>query len=432
MPVFRKPAQRGNEVDTMTQPELVEQSAQVVQNGRLALLVGRDPEPLSALLGDIAIAMMEFGADVIRIDALTANGPADIVSALCEYLGVSGQDLMTGLRIRGETGNAVCLVIDNGECLEGKALDVLRNLLEGTSGGVGVLLGGEPDLALYIEDAAIKPMLESDIDGLGLVAADEEPVAAPGLMAQLPWRHLAAAAGLGLLVWLFWPGKQTSAPDVRELNLPPVPGETATADDQPPAPEKDPLAKVHMEQETPYQPLDDHARPVDPEPAAAPTPEPVSKPAPAPAPEPKPEPKPAPKPTPKPTPKPAPKPKPAPVEQPAAKPAPPPALSGLSAELGYHQEEWLLTQPGSHWMLQVALATSEDSARQLLDQIGRSKSAYYRAERNGRHVYIVLAGPWSSRDAALAGKGSLPASLQSLGPFPRDLAGIHKEIGVTP
>lgn len=424
------------ESNALSQEEIVENVSRIVQSGRLALLTSEEPGLLSSTLGDIAVSMMDFGADVIRMDALDANTPADIISTLCSYLGVSGQDLMSGLRIRGETGNPVCMVVDNSECLEGKSLDVLRKLVEGTSCGIGVLLGGEPDLNLYVCDAGIPASLSLDLDEQGLLTPADHDDDAPSVVSQLPWRHLAAAAGLGLLIWLFWPSeKSDQSGDIRQLELPVSVSEDANAD------------KPANDQSALDYPSDSEAvvaegskvfnskgelttrANVNEEPIQAPkqvkselgssaqqaTVAAEPKPAPVKAPEPAPAPKPVVKaPTPKPTPKPA--------------PAKPPELTGLSAELGYHQEEWILTRAGSEWLMQVALATNEEGARQLLDQIGRSKSVYYRADRNGRSVYIVLAGPWASRDAAVAGKMTLPASLRALGPFPRQVSGIQKEI----
>ena len=105
-----------------------------------------------------------------------------------------------------------------------------------------------------------------------------------------------------------------------------------------------------------------------------------------------------------------------------------PAMSGLDAELGYRRDEWLLTAPAEQWMLQVTLASSEDSARALADRLGTERSAYYRAQRNGRNVFIVLFGPFESRAAAAEGRGQLPADLAAAGPFPRQISTIQDEM----
>lgn len=381
----------------LSREEIIEQAAQVVQSGRLALLTSSEPDSLSMLLGDVAVSMMDFGADVIRIDALEHNTATHLVAALCDYLGVPGKDLLPGLRIRGETGNPVCLVIDNSECLEGKSLDALHKLIEGTACGVGILLGGEPDLHQYLHDAGIAASLHLDVTSAEPLDDEEQQEAGASLLSVLPWKHLAAVLGLVILIWLFWPTDDNTDAAVQPLALPvPERPEAVQPEEREPAPDSnDPVAAAARESI--------HTPVAEPEPA------PVSEPAPAP----KPEPKPAP----------------APATQAKPVPAPEKPLTGLAAQLGYQQEEWLLTQSSGQWMLQVALAATEDNARQLLDQIGRKQSAYYRAARNGRTVYVVLAGPWRDRNAAVAGKSSLPVTLQKLGPFPRELAAIHQEIG---
>ena len=106
-----------------------------------------------------------------------------------------------------------------------------------------------------------------------------------------------------------------------------------------------------------------------------------------------------------------------------------PALTGMDAELGYRREEWLLTAPRDQWMLQVTLASTEDAARALVDRLGTEASAYYRARRNERNVFIVLAGPYQSREAAVAARQGLPRELAAAGPFPRLIGAIRDELG---
>ena len=104
-----------------------------------------------------------------------------------------------------------------------------------------------------------------------------------------------------------------------------------------------------------------------------------------------------------------------------------PELSGLEARLGYRQEDWLATRDDGEWFLQLVATGREDGARGVLDRIDR-KGAYYLTERADKKVYLVLAGPYPSRDAALAARESLPEALRRGGPFPREMGSIRKEL----
>ncbi|MFP1680159.1 SPOR domain-containing protein [Alloalcanivorax sp. C16-2] len=104
-----------------------------------------------------------------------------------------------------------------------------------------------------------------------------------------------------------------------------------------------------------------------------------------------------------------------------------PELSGLEARLGYRQEDWLATRDDGEWFLQLVATGREDGARGVLDRIGR-QGAYYQTERGDNKVYLVLAGPYPSRDAALAARETLPETLRRGGPFPREMGSIRKEL----
>ena len=78
-------------------------------------------------------------------------------------------------------------------------------------------------------------------------------------------------------------------------------------------------------------------------------------------------------------------------------------------------------------VLQITVTSQEANARGVLDQLAR-KGAYYAARRNGKSVWLVLAGDYSSRQAALDAKAELPAKLRQAGPFPRKMADIRNEL----
>ncbi|MCC1495756.1 SPOR domain-containing protein [Alcanivorax sp. 1008] len=397
--------------DLLTTDELVDQLTSESMAGRMVLLVGADPEAVSERLGLSVEKLIDFGVELLRFDALQFHTADSLLAELADVLGIDSEHVMVGLKVRGQTGNPLLMVVDNAECLAADARALLRALATQTESGLGVIFGGEPDAESALLDAGVplSLVLESAEEAAievpppaGSNMPTQEKSSLGGLM--IPWRHLAAVAGLLLLVLLFWPDNETAPPghDVRELSLPLPPPEVVSAGPSPglpPAvePEGAPVAPVAVQE------------PVASTPVVAPAEPRVQ----SPGSEPAEESEPAPKPTPVP-------------------PAPPvnrtPALTGMAAELAYRNEDWLLAQQAERWMLQVAAASSEDAARAMLDRLGRERSAYYRARRNGKVVFVVLAGSWASRDLALAGRDRLAAEFRQLGPFPREMRAIHSEI----
>jgi DamX protein len=94
---------------------------------------------------------------------------------------------------------------------------------------------------------------------------------------------------------------------------------------------------------------------------------------------------------------------------------------------GYNQASWLAAVDDDSWFLQITATSQEANARGVLDQLGR-KGAYYPAKRNDKTVFVVLAGDYSSRQAAVDAKSTLPAKLRAAGPFPRKMADIRGEL----
>jgi septal ring-binding cell division protein DamX len=82
--------------------------------------------------------------------------------------------------------------------------------------------------------------------------------------------------------------------------------------------------------------------------------------------------------------------------------------------------------PGDAWLLQVAAAPNQSEADR------RCKSLIlpcvsYEAKRNGRQLWILVVGPFSSRDEALAAVAKLPPALQHQGPFPRQIKAVRAD-----
>lgn len=402
--------------DTRLDHELaVEELVATALRGCLGLLAGPEEE-VSAVLSDVAVDLVD-STEVARLDAMQGHTAAAVVRALVVPLGIEPDDLISALQARAETVPLV-LVVDNGECLGSKALAALRALLQKSHGGLGVVIGGDGELADLLEQAGIEVACLHHADRIAHAsdhAAPEAPDSSGGWLGLVPWRHLAAVVGLVLLVIIFWPGEEKAEKAPRQLSLPePAQAESAVQALEPAA-ERHSKSRDVVEQGPAEGPAAGGGGD-DPAPPAAPRPEPE--------PEPQPEPE-------------APS-KPVPETSSGADAGEAgedkvtvrerPELTGLAAELGYRQEDWLLTQGTAQWMLQLTLAANEDRARAVLDQLGRDNGAYYRARRDGGPVYIVVAGPYSSREEALGARGTLPGPVRAAGPFPRSMTAIHEEI----
>lgn len=418
--------------------------------GGLAAVHGPQGGGVSTLLGEAAMRLVDAAA-VVRVDGSQTPSRNALLSALLLHFGVSKDEFAAALE-RALASEPLVLIIDEAEQLGDEALTTLKALRQRLGAGFAVLLGGSPALAtrlaeagltltddleltplnqdeaaLFLEEVAAVALDEDELEALcaeggawpgELMAAVPPPTLKPGPLSgfALPWRHVAAVGGLILVVVILWPRDRSAEQDV-PLALPvrPVP-EAVTA-----APDERPARAPVREQAPEPEPEPDQARTPQPEPQPRPEPEPAPRPQPEPEPEPEPQPEPQPEPRPEPQSEPS---APAVVRADTA-----PAMSGMDAELGYRREEWLLTAPRDQWMLQVTLATTEDAARSLSDRLGTEGSAYYRARRNERNVFIVLAGPYASREAATAGRADLPSDLASAGPFPRQIGAIRDELG---
>lgn len=165
-----------------------------------------------------------------------------------------------------------------------------------------------------------------------------------------------------------------------------------------------------------------------PAPSSAPAPKPVaSTPAPTRAPAPTPAPAPAPKPVQSPPPAVVATPVPAP-KQDAVAAAPPPAASQPSAALP-PREQHLLAMDTDAFLLQLMGASDESRARGLVKAwVGQLPISYFEARRNAKPWYVVVTGPYPSKEAARDGIAQLPEQLQRQKPWVRSVAGVQEEI----
>lgn len=272
---------------------------------------------------------------------------------------------------------------------------------------------------------------EEDDDPAGAEAPVPPADSAPAPRATAPWRHGAAVVGLLLVVIILWSvfaggEDEADAPDSRELALPvpeSVPAEQVAAPQQPEVtplkPTMKPVARLEDLGAEPEDGASGAEETSSSNVQLAPVTDPVMQSSPAQAQQevtvaPPPE-----------TPDESSSAKPEKVE---SKAAPQSEQEKAPAEAsGYKQAAWLAAVDDSRWFLQITATSQEANARAVLDQLDRN-GAYYPAKRNGKTVFLVVAGDYSSRQAALDAKSTLPAKFRSAGPFPRNMADIRGEL----
>ncbi len=444
-------------------------------DGATTVLEGEAGSGVSTLLGMLSMSLVgDF--ELIRLDGAEELGANAVVDAMLVHFDIERADLADTLK-QTLADTSLVIVVDNAHLAPSEALATMASLKTKLGQRLTYVFGGEPgsaehlrDAGLNVEDVLVLPPLDADDvavfadQGFALALDDQEArdlsdesdgrIAAllpmlearagggGGLLANkpVPWRHGLAVGALVLVVLVLWLASggddEAEQDQVVSLDLPKEPVAEAQ-DPAEPAPQStqsessarsgergDPettrraLAEYHDSART-----SEEAENVPEQVAAEPAAEDARTP---PAPE---------------APEPA-------GEQAATADAEPaeaepaetaqeetpdtvssgePQLSGLDARLGYRQEDWLATRDDGEWFLQLVATGREDGARGVLDQIDRN-GAYYRAERGDERVYLVLAGPYPSRDAALAARDELPEALRRGGPFPRDMGSIRNEL----
>jgi len=449
-------------------------------DGATTVLEGEAGSGVSTLLGMLSMSLVG-DYELIRLDGAEELGANAVVDAMLVHFDIERADLADTLK-QTLADTSLVIVVDNAHLAPAEALATMASLKTKLGQRLTYVFGGEPgstehlrDAGLSVDDVLVLPPLDADDvvafadQGFALALDDSQArelseesdgrIAAllPMLEAKaggggglagkpLPWRHGLAVGALILVVLVLWlasGGDDEAGEDqVVALDLPKEPATEAPApSESAPRPERnqdgaasgeraDPestrraLAEYHdsarafekaenVPEEETVKPAPEEARtppaPEAPEPAGeqtaatetAPSEPPVqSRPEPAETAE---------------------------EEAPTTVSGGEPQLSGLDARLGYQQEDWLATRDDGEWFLQLVATGREDGARGVLDQIDRN-GAYYRAERGDDLVYLVLAGPYPSRDAALAARDALPEALRRGGPFPREMASIRKEL----
>ncbi len=156
-----------------------------------------------------------------------------------------------------------------------------------------------------------------------------------------------------------------------------------------------------------------------PTPVAKPTPTPVVKPAPAPVAATKPAQ------TPVPVPKPVAKAPEKVVEKAVEKPAAP--AKAVATATGH---SWYTGQAPGNYVVQILGTSSETTAQNFVKEQG-GEYRYFKKVLNGKPLYVITYGSFSSRDAAINAIKVLPAKVQAGKPWPRTVASVQQDLATT-
>ncbi len=117
----------------------------------------------------------------------------------------------------------------------------------------------------------------------------------------------------------------------------------------------------------------------------------------------------------------------APPAAPVLKPVAPKAVAVSALAKPVVAGGWYATQAGSRFTLQILGARLESAAQAFVKAHGADYH-YFKKQHQGKPLYVVTYGSFSSRDAAQAALRALPAKVQAGKPWPRNFAGIQQEI----
>ncbi|MDU9402983.1 AAA family ATPase [Pseudomonas sp. zfem004] len=119
------------------------------------------------------------------------------------------------------------------------------------------------------------------------------------------------------------------------------------------------------------------------------------------------------------------KPAPAPTQvasaKPAAKPVEKPAAGGAGGS------SWYAGQKAGNYVVQIFGTSSEASAQSFVKEQG-GDYRYFKKNLQGKPLYVVTYGNFSSRDAAAAAIKNLPAKVQAGKPWPRTVGSVQQEL----
>ncbi len=117
----------------------------------------------------------------------------------------------------------------------------------------------------------------------------------------------------------------------------------------------------------------------------------------------------------------------------ASTPAVPDIEDAPVAGGGYRDAAWILAQAADRYTMQILSLSSLDRAVAFINrQDDPGEFALYRMQRDGRTLFVIIYGVFSSRDAAAAAAGSLSGELSSLSPWIRPLSLVQDTVRANP
>jgi DamX protein len=112
------------------------------------------------------------------------------------------------------------------------------------------------------------------------------------------------------------------------------------------------------------------------------------------------------------------------VTKPAEKPA------ATVAKAGTAGSSWYASQPSGNFVVQILGTSSEANAQAFVKEQG-GEYRYFKKVLNGKPLYVITYGNFSSRAAADSAIKALPAKVQAGKPWPRTVASVQQELAAT-
>lgn len=422
--------------------------------GGTVIITAPEGGGVSTVLGHAAMRLVDY-ATVVRIDAEQVHSKNELMNSLLSYFDVPKDDFLSALNHALAQGPLVVLV-DNGHRLSAELLELLAKLQQHFTGAFALVVGGQTPLkdnvvtsnaweeAIFLTLPPLSPAdaceflykvrsIKVSAEQLAQEAQEFWPQTlmgylAPSRMKMLPWKHIALALALLLLVLLLWAISSKPTEEKVRLAVTPLVEKSISTPSTSTEPEEEPEEVLSFptpknESRKPSVVEERAARDIvfDPEAKKAQAQEREEK-----------------------------------AQQQAfeaqkaeeistnsdeeipeqsteqapsvkASDTPEPSTAQVDEDT-LRSQAWLAEQKPTHWMVQVTLASSEQQAQALCEQLGAKNTAYYRALRNDRSVYIVLLGSFATREEAKAEIASLPKKYVEQGPFLRQLEQIQAEL----